>query len=251
MIGNWAASELRTLGLEITESIRPGRKPQNHSITLDLSDKEKFQSLNEYDVAIFCSGISSVSECQLNPDSARKINVDHTLRLAMELINRNCRVVFLSSNQVFSGKKPFYSLEDQPSPINNYGRFKFEVENALLGINPDKVAILRMTKVIDHQNRKLLGWQSQLKSNKEVKIYENVYISPIGLDVVGNVLLNLCLNSKTGIFQLGSNTEKTLFDYSINWANENDIDTRLITPVHNSDVFIPIHNSLRTVLPNM
>src|SRR5688572_19693591 len=83
-----------------------------------------------------CSGVTNVEEAERDPDGAFAVNA-----LAVGVMARACakagtRLLHFSSDYVFDGqKKDWYSEDDEPLPVNAYGRSKLagEVELAKSG----------------------------------------------------------------------------------------------------------------------
>ena len=62
---------------------------------------------------------------------ATNVNVVGTKILAEICDKINLRLIHISTDSVFDGKKGMYLEDDQPNPINNYARSKFEGENEI------------------------------------------------------------------------------------------------------------------------
>jgi dTDP-4-dehydrorhamnose reductase len=90
--------------------------------------------------AIICAARTKLSDCEVNPDETRAINVTATVELARRLTAQGCRVVFLSTNQVFGPNLNAPPDETTSvSPANEYGRQKAEAEAAILALSPKNI----------------------------------------------------------------------------------------------------------------
>jgi dTDP-4-dehydrorhamnose reductase len=84
------------------------------------------------DAVIFPASNPFVDYCERHPEETRRLNVEATLRAARAAQDRGARFVFFSTDYVFDGTKgSAYREEDEPRPLNEYGRQKLEVERAL------------------------------------------------------------------------------------------------------------------------
>jgi dTDP-4-dehydrorhamnose reductase len=63
-----------------------------------------------------------------NAGKAEALNVDATGLLAEACARRDIPLLFLSTNYVFDGTAPPYRPEDEPHPLNAYGRSKWDGE---------------------------------------------------------------------------------------------------------------------------
>lgn len=81
---------------------------------------------------IINTAVIGVDECERRPDLARAVNVDGPAALAAAAADSGAMFVHFSSNYVFDGvrERDPYTIDDEPRPINVYGRTKLEGERA-------------------------------------------------------------------------------------------------------------------------
>lgn len=70
------------------------------------------------------------------PDAAQKLNVDVTRDLAAACAKYGSWMIFLSTDYIFDGEDPPYSVHDMPHPLSKYGEQKVEGERLTLAICP-------------------------------------------------------------------------------------------------------------------
>lgn len=80
------------------------------------------------DAIIICGANASIDSCKRDEDASNQLNVIGTKRMIDKACDMGIKVVFLSSEAVFDGKKGLYSEEDIPNPITLYGRQKLQIE---------------------------------------------------------------------------------------------------------------------------
>ncbi len=90
---------------------------------------------------LHCAALSRTGVCEQNRAAARRINVEAAALLAELSADVPC--VFLSSDQVFDGRKGWYRETDRINPLNVYGETKAEAERLVLA-NP-KHSVVRTT----------------------------------------------------------------------------------------------------------
>lgn len=83
------------------------------------------------DAIVIAASEPHVDFCETDPSSTRRINVEGTLALAHAARRTGARVLFFSSDYVFDGSRGAWREDDTPSPLNEYGRQKLAVEQAL------------------------------------------------------------------------------------------------------------------------
>jgi dTDP-4-dehydrorhamnose reductase len=99
-------------------------------------------NLSKEDCLVLLAGYSKMSWIYNNPQLARALNVDATIRLVDQCRSRETPVFFMSTDQVFDGTKGGYDEKQNPNPLNLYGQMKVEVEKHLLESN-NKNCIMR------------------------------------------------------------------------------------------------------------
>lgn len=123
------------------------------------------------DVIIHAAGISSIDECQKDYARAVAVNVWGFNNLC-ELAGDG-KVVLLSSEQVFDGKKGQYAEDDEPNPINNYGLTKLAAEG-VAKLYDDK--IIRLSRGISNRiGSDIYNYIQRLRAGE--KIYVPCFIS--------------------------------------------------------------------------
>jgi dTDP-4-dehydrorhamnose reductase len=87
---------------------------------------------------VLAAAYTDVDGCESNPDLAFAVNRDGTMNVANAAKACGARMMFLSSDYVFDGKKTTpYEAGDARNPQSAYGRSKAEAEIRLLEIIPD------------------------------------------------------------------------------------------------------------------
>ena len=102
---------------------------------IDITDKEKVQKFIEEsgaDGVIHCAAFTNVDLAESECGMCRKINYEGTENIAECCKNLDIRLMYISTDYVFSGEGTEAFETDSPkSPCNNYGKTKHEGENAV------------------------------------------------------------------------------------------------------------------------
>lgn len=100
---------------------------------LDIRDEAAVKNIFEEtrpDIVIVSAAIPSVEFCETNPADTRPTNIE-----GMKNIIRHAppcaALVYFSSDYIFDGENGPYSEDDAVNPLNEYGRQKLEVEEAI------------------------------------------------------------------------------------------------------------------------
>ncbi|PID45310.1 MAG: dTDP-4-dehydrorhamnose reductase [Proteobacteria bacterium] len=96
------------------------------------------------DIAINCAAYTAVDLCETERDTAWKINADGPRFIAESAEAGHCRLIHISTDYVFDGKKPVpeqYCEGDQVNPLSEYGRSKLQGEKNVAAVMADCVIL--------------------------------------------------------------------------------------------------------------
>jgi dTDP-4-dehydrorhamnose reductase len=231
MIGRALAEALTTDNRTIFETTRRPGAAGTRRILLDLaSDPSDVPLPDPLSVAYLCAAVTSVQDCERDPEGTARINVVHTLALARRLNQRGARLVFLSTNIVFDGLKGFARAEDAAAPRCVYGRQKLAVEQELLRLNRAN-SIVRLTKVLGPNPPLFLEWLRRLRSGQPVEPFRDKVMSPVPLSFVIEVLRRLGDGNQGGILQVSGSRDVAYADIALHLALRVGAPSSLVRPV--------------------
>lgn len=136
-IGITGTSGLFGYGIEQVFRTQHETVPLPHRI-LDITQREpamqKLGSLG-LDILVHPAGIADVDFCELNPELARRVNVQGTANLVEAARAFHFGLMFVSTDALFDGKKGEpYTEEDPVNPPSVYGRTKVEAEGIVTAL---------------------------------------------------------------------------------------------------------------------
>lgn len=135
------------------------------------------------DVIINCAGFTDVDASSKEEYIVRKVNVEGPRNLAQGSARFNCRLIHISTDYVFSGRKsiPQPYFEDDPvDPVSDYGKSKVESEVAIRENAPNYLIIRSGWLFGIHGNNfvsSVIASASQ-KKKKKIKVVEDQFGSP-------------------------------------------------------------------------
>ena len=102
---------------------------------LDITiEQDVFRVVKDYNPTfiIHCAAYTAVDKAEEDKELCYKINVLGTEYLAKAAKEVNSKFVYISTDYVFDGKgEKFFTIKDQPNPINYYGETKYQGELAV------------------------------------------------------------------------------------------------------------------------
>lgn len=108
---------------------------------VDIRDADKVREVVEKVCPawiVLAAAYTNVDDCESHPDLAFAVNRDGALNVAQAAKRAGAKLLFLSSDYVFDGKKTSpYETADARNPQSVYGRSKAEAEARLLEVLPE------------------------------------------------------------------------------------------------------------------
>lgn len=182
-----------------------------HWHTLAFDDHDGLSALFEElrpDALIHTAAIADIDYCAQNPDTAYAVNVAYTQRLAQLARKHHVRMVYVSTDNVYDGRRRDLYTESSPTgPVNYYGQTKLEAEQIVLSTVQDavvaRVALVMGFPIIGGGNSFLMRMAAKWNNGESVGVPDNEIRSPIDLVTCGRALLELAATDTQGVILLG------------------------------------------------
>jgi len=181
------------------EYITKGTCFTNHSypefVKLDITSKIRLGSYmikESPDFVVLLSG-RRAPDCEKEGYS---FAVDMHVKPIIDLINiidkhnLNSKLIYLSSDYVFDGRRGSYTEEDLPNPSNSYGATKYACE-ILLRNSPVNTKILRASAIMGKGGLFFEEFVGKLKSGEVVNPFTDLYFSPTPIGLVKDITSKL------------------------------------------------------------
>lgn len=177
-------------------------------LKVDLADVVATQRvvLDEFpDAIVNAAALSSPAACAKEPSLSYVLNVSLPAMLAQLAHHLSARLVHFSSEQVFDGTKPPYSVESTPHAINLYAKQKLESEQAVIEAAPGYACVVRLPLLLGNSltmersvhERLLIDWAA----GREVQVYKDEFRQVALADNVADMAVELCERGDlTGLF---------------------------------------------------
>lgn len=174
-----------------------------------LFDRHQFRSV------VHCEGLCKLKSCELNPEMARRVNVQSLANLIAELAPTT-RLVALSVDLVFSGRtEARYVEEDDVDPVTVYGQTMVEAERVARERRPD-ACLLRISLpmgVSFNGHAGAIDWiQSRFKQDKPATLFYDEVRTPTYTDCLNRVFLAALNRPLAGIYHAGGPRRLSLYE---------------------------------------
>ena len=168
------------------------------------------------DLVVHTAGLTSVDECELNPELAYQVNVEIAQNVALVAARQGAALIHISTDHLFSGGKSMCTEEDAPSPLNHYGRTKALAETAVLSAN--STALILRTNFFGwghHRRQSFSDWLvNNLRAGKPLNLYDNIFFTPILADELAKAAHQLIDKGVSGIFNLVGDQRLSKYEFA-------------------------------------
>ena len=246
VLGSKLVASLQERREIVWSSTKSMAKAGGKSLYLNLSDVRVVALPSGIATAVLCAGITSVERCRADPVGTRVINVGNTVALARQLVDAGIFTIFLSTNMVFDGSKPFSKLTDATCPTTEYGRQKVDAENALLELG-DLISVVRFSKIAFPQMPLLKNWAIDLIGNRTIHPFYDAVMAPLSVSFALETIYNIAARKFAGITQASANQDISYEQAAMHLADKLHADPKLVEPMSYREVGIahmPSHTTL-------
>src|SRR5438445_8994095 len=167
------------------------------------------------DVVIHTAAYTDVDGCERNPEIAFAVNAQGTRRVAEGAAKAGAKLLYLSTDYVFDGRKTVpYTERDPVNPLNVYGRSKLAgEEEALKGCRG--TLVLRTSWLYSvHGNNFVKTILSLAVTQPEVRVVEDQRGSPTYARHLAQVIAGLIRSDVTGVMHAGGEGECSRYEFA-------------------------------------
>ena len=185
---------------------------------LDITDTEDVLSYGEIqrpDVIINCAAITDTKLCEANPELAYRVNALGARNLSLVARKQNAKIVQLSTDDVFDGKKTTpYTEFDDTHPLTVYGRSKRAGENYVKEFT-HKHFIIRSTWVYGKGGKNFVNALLQsAETHTEVSIPTDQFGSPTSALDLARIIRHLIHTNEYGTYHATCKGKCSRFEFA-------------------------------------
>lgn len=150
--------------------------------------------------------------------------------------NHKCRLVFISSANVFDSFSNYPSYEyDKTLSESIYGRFKIKVENALMRLPTNKYVIARVPMIFGPKTPRTKELITLHELKAPIEIFPNVILNATSISKLTQQLHYIINRGRKGIFHLGSKDLIYHFDLIKEICHTLGLEAPIFKQVYNSN----------------
>lgn len=223
------------LGTDIQEK---SSIPSLEYVSLDLTDKKAVNSVlrkENPDAVIHCAAWTAVDDAEdsENYDKVMAVNVQATETLAALSRELDAKIIYLSTDYVFSGQgeEPWEPDFKEFAPLNVYGSSKLLGEKAVED-HTDKFFIVRISWVFGlHGNNFVKTMRNVGKKYEEVRVVKDQIGLPTYTFDLAKLLLDMIETERYGYYHAANEGEYiSWYDFTKEIYRQSGLET-VVTPV--------------------
>lgn len=236
MLGSAIAAQLldkhKIIGSDIQDSCQKVANIQYYQC--DIADDSQINRLAKHvapKIIINCAAYTNVDGCEVDPDNARKINVDGLINIIEIGRQHDSQIIQISTDYVFDGTNGPYTEYDQTNPVNKYGETKLEAEIALIQSNLIWTIIRSNVLFSTNLNEpaSFVSWVYQkLSGNEKINVVNDQYCNPTSVHHLALAIEKVIEKDAHGIYHYSGKDYLNRFEFALQIADTFNLDNRLI-----------------------
>lgn len=171
---------------------------------MDLTDARQVEKvIHAYhpDVIIHCAAYTAVDKAEDESDVCMAINADGTLAIAKAAKDIDAKMVYISTDYVFSGEGNLpFAVDAEKFPVNMYGMTKLFGEQAVQMLL-QKYFIIRISWVFGRNGNNFIKTMLRLgKERKELNVVADQWGSPTYTADLAPLICDMIETEKYGVY---------------------------------------------------
>lgn len=179
-----------------------------------------------------CAAVTDVDLCQRQPATARRLNVTAAETLARAAADNGARLLLISTDSVYDGRRGWYVETDATGPLNEYAASKLEAERRVREFLPE-VLIARVNFYGWNLKPKhsLAEWVlGQLDAGVSVPGWTDVFFNPLFNMDLADCLNAMMARGLSGIYHVAGSERCSKYEFARAVAAEWGYDPEAIRP---------------------
>lgn len=185
------------------------------SLKADLTNPDNVKHIFQnyrVDFVIHAAALTELDICTINKEQSLRVNYNITENIVANCLKYDSKLIYISTDAVFSGKNNIYFEYDTPDPTSVYGEHKYLSESIILKRLSD-YAILRLSKVFGYSVSNILNIiVENIRNNRESFLFNNVFRKPIS-GLVAAKLIYALLEKGKGIYHLAGPQRLSWYEF--------------------------------------
>ena len=187
---------------------------------LDISDSDavnRYVSAVKPSLVVNCAVIQ-VDESEQNPPKAQAVNVEGPRLLAAAASQLDAEIIHFSTQYAFDGEpvgRPPYTIEDEPRPVNVYGRTKVASEEAVRDACARSYIIRTSWVYGSGKNSFLCTVHNDLRAGKGVRAIVDIWSSTTYVEDLIQQVLRILRMRRYGTYHIVNEGVCSYYEFAL------------------------------------
>jgi dTDP-4-dehydrorhamnose reductase len=206
------------------------------ALAADLTEKGAAERLFEQarpEWVIHCAALADLEACQKDPGLAEYLNTWVPGELAEVCRQGGARLLHVSTDAVFDGRKGSYREDDVPNPLNVYAQTKLDGERVVAEVDPQ--ALIARVNLFGHSPSGHRGLAEfflyNLIDGKPLKGFTDVVFCPLLVNDIARIFFRMLEKGLSGLYHVFGSECLSKYDFGVRIARRFGLDPGLIAPV--------------------
>ena len=218
---------------------------------MDVTKKEEVMSILpqlEPDIVVHTAAFTDVDRCEQEPEKAFLINGTGTANMVSACEKIGCSLAYLSTDFVFSGgKKGLYMEEDNPEPVNVYGKSKLAGEKEAAKL--ENFFIIRTAWLYGRGGRNFVTAILEKARSKDIlRVVDDQVGSPTYTVDLSEMLARVIEGASFGIYHISNEGTCSRFDFAMEILKAVNIRGVEIIPIKSLELTSPAKRPANSAL---
>jgi dTDP-4-dehydrorhamnose reductase len=164
---------------------------------------------------VLAAAYTDVDGCEINPNLALAVNTYGAVNVARAAVRAGSKLLFISTDYVFDGKKNSpYETDEPRNPINAYGKSKAEAEGKLSEIHP-RVCIVRSSWLFGPGGKCFPDTILKIASSRtQIEVVNDQRGCPTYTLDLASAIIRLCRSGAEGIVHCTNAGDCTWYEFA-------------------------------------
>ena len=258
LLGQYTVTQFADAGHEVVATGRGAcRLPDNGKpyqyIDLDITDREgvlAYVAAIRPEVIVHAAAMAQPDACELNREACYDSNTNATLYFRKAAETVNAKMIYISTDFIFSGDDEHYRETDKPAPVNYYGETKLAAEQI---VRQSKInwAIVRTVlvygNILSGTRSNIVTWvKENLEKENPIKVVSDQVRTPTYVEDLACGIHLIVEKNAMGIYHLSGKEVLTPYEMAVQVADYFGLNKTLMEKVDASVFTQPAQRPLKT-----
>jgi dTDP-4-dehydrorhamnose reductase len=213
------------------------------AIHLDVTDAEQTEAViakHKPEAVVHCAAWIDPDQCERDPMGTYKVNVVGTMNVIRACRSIGAKLVYVSTQLVFDGKKRTPYVEDDPAePLQQYGLTHFCAEQYAKELDNHLILRTSLCHGFCRNGRRygFVYWViDSLKAGKEISVVDTLWTTPTDIKDFGKCIRTLIERDATGTYHHAGDEFLSRYQYAVRAAEYAGLDASQIKKIDMSEL---------------